>query len=81
LAHPIRHTLRFGRCGARGGLYRLKLWLMPGRKLTKKAARAMAAQRKTYGAGPGRPRGSKDPRCPCGAMTLKCARLRYHHCS
>lgn len=45
------------------------------RKLTTRAARKMAAQRKTFGAGPGRPH--KDvPRCPCGGMTLKRSEAR-----
>ena len=41
-------------------------------------ARRMNAARKTYAAGPGRPRGSVSdaPRCPCGSMTLKRAEAR-----
>jgi len=38
------------------------------RKLSTRAARKMAAARKTFGAGPGRPR--KTERCPCAVMTL-----------
>ena len=48
-------------------------------KLTTKQARALAAKRKTYGAGPGRPR-SRQPRCRCGAMTQKRAQARGHKC-
>jgi hypothetical protein len=50
------------------------------RTLTTRAARRMAAQRKTHGAGSGRPR--KDaPRCPCQVMTLARAQARtsYEH--
>jgi hypothetical protein len=28
----------------------------------------------------GKPRSTRDPRCACGRMTLKCARARAHHC-
>jgi len=50
------------------------------RALTTRAARKMAAQRKTHGAGTGRPR-SKAPRCDCQVMTLKRAQARvsYEH--
>jgi len=48
-------------------------------KLTSARARRIAKMRKTYGAGPGRPR-SNAPRCACGAMTLKRALARGHHC-
>ncbi len=41
--------------------------------------RAASKARKTFGAGPGRPR-SPD-RCPCGAMTARRAALRRHICS
>jgi len=45
------------------------------RKLSTRAARAMAGARVTYGAGPGRPR-SKSARCDCEIMTLKRAIAR-----
>lgn len=38
-------------------------------------AQQMNAQRKTRGAGAGRPR-SEAPRCPCGIMTLTRAQAR-----
>jgi len=51
------------------------------RTLTTNQARKMARQRKTYGAGPGRPVGwRKGPRCSCGAMTLERAKKRHHVC-
>lgn len=44
--------------------------------------RAASAARKTRGAGPGRPAGSKSdkPRCPCGAHTLRRAQARAYDC-
>jgi|GEM_PF-4046011 len=52
------------------------------RTLTTRQARQMAAQRKRYGAGSGRPPGalSDKPRCPCGVMTRDRARKRRHVC-
>ena len=49
------------------------------RKLTTKEARKMARARKTFGAGPGRPR-SYAPRCACGAMTIARAQRNRHRC-
>jgi hypothetical protein len=49
------------------------------RTLTTREARKMAARRKTFGAGPGRPR-SDEPRCQCDAMTLKRALAMRHKC-
>ncbi len=47
------------------------------RELVSEAARAMNAARRTRGGG--RPR-SNAKRCPCGAMTAKCAKARSHKC-
>jgi len=49
------------------------------RKLTSDQARAMGAQRKTHGAGTGRPH-STDARCACGKYTRATAHKRYHAC-
>jgi hypothetical protein len=49
------------------------------RNLTTTEARKMAAARKTYGSGSGRPR-VKVKRCDCGKYTLQTARARYHTC-
>lgn len=35
--------------------------------------------RKRSGRLGGRPR-TEEERCPCGEMTMKCAKARYHHC-
>lgn len=51
----------------------------PGRPIGTKRARELAHLRMTYAAGPGRPRSGK-PRCPCGLMTKKLAKIRCHHC-
>ena len=48
------------------------------RNLTTRQARQMAAQRRTYGAGSGRPR--SPHRCPCGKYTRERARKRRHIC-
>jgi hypothetical protein len=56
---------------ATGGIH-----LMP-RTLSTEDARSAAASRKTHGGG--RPR-SKQPRCACGAMTLRRAIARSHKC-
>ncbi len=44
------------------------------RAMSQLSKRRTADQRKG-----GRPR-SKAPRCPCGLMTVECARKRYHRC-
>jgi hypothetical protein len=49
------------------------------RSLTTDEARKMAAARKTYGSGSGRPR-FKAKRCVCGKYTVKTANARYHTC-
>lgn len=41
-------------------------------------ARRNSGKRKTFGAGPGRPRIA--PRCACGTMTLSRAKKRKHLC-
>lgn len=54
-------------------------WMKSMRKLTTRAARAMARKRTRFGAGIGRPR--KDaPRCACGLYTAQTAEKRYHVC-
>lgn len=48
------------------------------RKLTTVEARKMSQARKNHGAGSGRP---QDPaRCPCGEMSVRRAKARYHRC-
>lgn len=54
--------------------------------LSEKRRRA-SLSRKTYSGGKGGPRPgagrprSNAPRCPCGAMTVRWAAARAHHCS
>lgn len=50
-----------------------------GRPIGTKRARELSALRRTFGAGPGRPRGNAL-RCACGAMTLHRALMRHHDC-
>ena len=51
------------------------------RKLTTAKARSMSAARKTRAGGhQGGRRRTDEPRCACGAMTLKCAAARRHVC-
>ena len=50
-----------------------------GKPISTERARELNALRRTHGAGPGRPR-SAALRCPCGAMTLRCALVRNHDC-
>ena len=50
-----------------------------GKPIGTERARELAAMRRTFGRGGGRPR-SNALRCPCGAMTLRCALVRRHDC-
>lgn len=50
-----------------------------GKPIGTDRARELSNLRRTYGAGSGRPR-SSALRCPCGAMTLRCALARNHNC-
>jgi hypothetical protein len=50
-----------------------------GKPIGTKRARELAAMRRTFGAGSGRPR-SDAPRCACGQMTLHRALNRRHNC-
>jgi transposase-like protein len=52
---------------------------MPRHQFNRRSARAANRARAVRAPGPGRPR-SKKERCPCGAMTLKRALARAHHC-
>ena len=51
-----------------------------GQPLSAERAREMSAMRRTFAAGPGRPRSEDKPRCFCGEMTLIRALTRGHDC-
>jgi hypothetical protein len=46
----------------------------------KRRAASLARKTKSGGHNGGRPRSATAPRCPCGAMTAKCALARSHRC-
>lgn len=50
-----------------------------GKPIGTERARELNALRRTFGAGPGRPR-SRARRCPCKLMTLRRALARKHKC-
>lgn len=51
-----------------------------GKPIGTERARELSRMRKTFPAGPGRPRDPDKARCACGKMTLKRALRRGHDC-